>query len=148
MLKTDHVGIDMTNKPEFIFVWLGFLSMGAVPVLINFNLTSRSLMHCIKAADVSTLIFDSEIASNVKDIKEDISAANKRYICWVDPADMSADLSWSECVYDHVLASQSAQRPPESLRAGFKPTDLHMLMFTSGTTGLPKPANVTFVRST
>ena len=42
------------------------------------------------------------------------------------------------------ISTQSAERPPDSMRSGVNLIDIEMLMFTSGTTGLPKPAIISF----
>ena len=140
----DHVAMDFTNKPEFMFVWLGLLSIGAVPALINFNLTSKPLLHCITAAEAKLFIFDSEIAANVEGIKDSLTGI--RSICLMDdstPAGFS-NTSWTECVSSQYISRQSSERPPDSMRSGAKLVDMEMLMFTSGTTGLPKPAIISF----
>ena len=138
--------MDFTNKPEFIFVWLGLLSVGAVPALINYNLTSKPLFHCITAANAKLLIFDSEIAANVERIKEDLSKAGIRSICLLDSSIpiSTVDPSWTETITSHAISAHSSERPPDSLRAGPKLTDMEMLIYTSGTTGLPKAAIISF----
>jgi len=133
--------MDFTNKPEFIFIWLGLLSIGAVPALINYNLTTKPLLHCIQAANAKLLIFDSEIAANVKTIKDELNIPS---ICLVDPIDSAQDLSWTRTVTTKEIESYPDTRPPDSLRKGKQLTDMEMLMFTSGTTGLPKPAIISF----
>ena len=140
----DHVAMDFTNKPDFLFIWLGILCIGAIPALINYNLTSKPLIHCITVADAQLFIFDSEISANVQGIKESLAEAGIRTICLVDPADSTANVSWTECITHTTIASQSVTRPPDSLRSGPILTDMEMLMFTSGTTGLPKAAIVSF----
>jgi acyl-CoA synthetase (AMP-forming)/AMP-acid ligase II len=137
--------MDFTNKAEFLFVWLGLLCIGAVPALINFNLTGTPLLHCIKVADAKLFIFDAEIASNVEAIQESLSQAGIRSICLLDrPAVGGPTISWAECVSIDTIAASSSERPPDSLRAGATLTDMEMLMYTSGTTGLPKPAIISF----
>jgi acyl-CoA synthetase (AMP-forming)/AMP-acid ligase II len=143
----DHVAMDFTNKPEFLFVMLGLLAIGAVPVLINFNLTSKPLLHCITVADSKLFIFDCEIASNVEGIKESLTQAGIRSICLLDDDTPTPpeNTTWTECVStQHVSTQCSAERPPDSMRSGAKLIDMEMLMFTSGTTGLPKPAIISY----
>ena len=140
----DHVAMDFTNKPEFMFVWLGCLSIGAIPALINFNLTSKPLVHCVTVADAKLFIFDSEIAPNVESVKEALSEAGIRSICIVDKSPATANVSWTECISTDTLSKFSNERPPDSLRKGPVLTDMEMLMYTSGTTGLPKPAIISF----
>jgi acyl-CoA synthetase (AMP-forming)/AMP-acid ligase II len=137
--------MDFTNKPSLLFALLGLLCIGAVPALINFNLTSKSLFHCITVADAKLFLFDSEIAPHVNGIKESLETAGIRHICLVDPAD-HVDLTWTECLHDADIAAQSAARPPDSLRAGAQMLDMEMLLFTSGTTGLPKAAIISFAK--
>ena len=143
-LRTDHVAMDFTNKPALIFVWIGLLCIGAVPALINFNLTSKPLLHCVTVADAKLLIFDSEIADKVEVIKDSLSEAGIRSICLVDPQAPADNLSWAESLHETTISSQSSERPPDSLRTGRALTDMEMLMYTSGTTGLPKPAIISF----
>jgi len=127
-----------------MFIWLGLLCIGAVPALINFNLTSKPLIHCITVADAKFFIFDSEIAENVATIKDALSEAGIPHVCLVDPKDPPVDLSWTRTLTDNDIAAQSSERPPDSLRKGRKLIDMEMLMFTSGTTGLPKAAIISF----
>lgn len=140
---TDHVTMDFTNKPSLLFVWLGLLCIGAVPAMINYNLISKPLLHCITVADSKLFIFDSEIAPNVEAIKDDLTTAGIRYISLVDPTE-KVDLSWTECLHEYEIDAESDKRPPDSLRSGAKLTDMEMLMYTSGTTGLPKAAIISF----
>lgn len=143
---TDHVAMDFTNKPEFLWVWLGLLCIGAIPALINFNLTSIPLLHCVTSANAKLLFFDCEIATAVEGIKESLSSIGIRAICVIDePTPIGyVNIPWAECISSRSMSSYNSERPPDSLRAGVKLTDMEMLMFTSGTTGLPKPAIVSF----
>jgi acyl-CoA synthetase (AMP-forming)/AMP-acid ligase II len=138
--------MDFTNKPDFLFIWMGLLAIGAIPALINYNLTSTPLLHCITAADATIFIFDSEIAANVETIKGGLGTRGIRSFCLIDPSCPGefADLSWAERISPQVIMLQSTERPPDSLRSGTKLTDIEMLMFTSGTTGLPKAAIISF----
>ena len=126
-----------------LFTWLGLQCIGAVPVLINFNLTNKPLLHCITAANAKLLIFDSEVASSVKTIKDELQIPS---ICLVDLAlpISSEEFSWVQTVTSKDIEAHPDTRPPDSLRKGKQLTDMALLMFTSGTTGLPKPAIISF----
>jgi acyl-CoA synthetase (AMP-forming)/AMP-acid ligase II len=139
--------MDFTNKPEFLFVLYGLLCIGAVPAIINFNLSSNPLVHCVTAANAKTLIFDSEIAANVVGIKESLAEKGIRSFCLIDSYGNppKEDVSWAQSVTASSIETQSSsERPPDSLRSGPELIDMEILMFTSGTTGLPKPAIVSF----
>jgi fatty-acyl-CoA synthase len=45
--KGEVVGLLMTNRPEYLAIWLGITSVGGVVSLLNTNLTGPSLAHCI-----------------------------------------------------------------------------------------------------
>lgn len=48
------------NSPDFVFAWLGLWSIGAGPALINYNLTGRALLHCLKISGTKLLLVDEE----------------------------------------------------------------------------------------
>ena len=56
----DLLGVYLLNSPEFIFVWLGLWSIGCAPALINYNLASDSLVHCVKLSGTSVLMVDCD----------------------------------------------------------------------------------------
>jgi acyl-CoA synthetase (AMP-forming)/AMP-acid ligase II len=50
-IQTDEVvALDGGNSPEFLMMWLALDGIGAVPSFINYNLTDKSLVHCIKVS--------------------------------------------------------------------------------------------------
>lgn len=53
-----YVGVYMYNSPEFLFVWMGLLSIGAAPALVNYNLVSDALVHCLGLAGTRFLLYD------------------------------------------------------------------------------------------
>lgn len=59
MEASQHVGIYLYNSPEFLFVWMGLLSIGAAPALLNYNLGSDALVHCVRLAATEWLIYDA-----------------------------------------------------------------------------------------
>lgn len=54
-----YVGVYMYNSPDFLFIWMGLLSIGAAPALINYNLASGALVHCVKISGSNILLYDS-----------------------------------------------------------------------------------------
>ncbi|KAL2758889.1 hypothetical protein ACRALDRAFT_1075272 [Sodiomyces alcalophilus JCM 7366] len=55
---SQYVGVYMYNSPEFLFVWMGLLSIGAAPALVNYNLVSDALVHCLGLAGTRFLLYD------------------------------------------------------------------------------------------
>lgn len=60
MKSSEYVAIYMINSPEMLLVWLGLLSIGAAPALINYNLASEALIHCIRLSGCRLLLHSSE----------------------------------------------------------------------------------------
>ena len=128
----DVVAMDFENSDTFIFVWLGLWSIGAKPAFINYNLTGKSLSHCVKAANAKICIVDPNVAANVGD---DVRA---------DLPDVNFVLLTPE------LRAQAEATPPvrasDAELAETEFTNLAILIYTSGTTGLPKPAVVSWAK--
>ena len=52
----DSAAIFMYNSPAFVTTWLALGKLGVKEVLLNYNLRSRSLLHCIKSCDTKVVI--------------------------------------------------------------------------------------------
>lgn len=134
----DTVAVLMENRPEFMMAWLGLAKIGAVAALINSNLRSRALAHCLKLAGARHIVLGAECAGNFK------SAApllDDPPIAWTTGghAGDANDL-------DYRLTKQSSCALPRSIRKGLTGKDTCFYIYTSGTTGLPKAARLTHMR--
>ncbi len=136
--KGDVVGLLMTNRPEYFAIWLGITSMGGVVALLNTNLVGPSLAHCINIVGVKHLIVASEFDVPVAAIHAELSGSPK---IW---AHGDSGSSFPRIDLEIVnndgsdLTSRSLRRPTIADRA--------LYIFTSGTTGLPKAANISHAR--
>ena len=63
--KGEVVCLLMTNRPEYIAIWLGITSVGGVVSLLNTNLPGLSLAHCIQVVSPKHLIVSTEFSSQV-----------------------------------------------------------------------------------
>ncbi len=59
--KGDVVCLLMTNRPEYIAIWLGITSVGGVVSLLNTNLPGLSLAHCIQVVSPKHLIASTRV---------------------------------------------------------------------------------------
>lgn len=126
----DVVGVDLMNRPEFIFLWFAIWSLGALPAFINYNLTGASLTHCVKVGELALLVADGDptVSELVRPCINDINAVN----CAVAFLD---DEFKRKCEQAEPLRAPDSDRHPEAVFA-----DTAILIYTSGTTGMPKPA--------
>jgi fatty-acyl-CoA synthase len=136
--RGDVVALLMENRPEYLMAWLGLLKLGAVVALINTNLRGVPLAHSIGVAEARHLILGSELAENYSEAR---TLIDHPPIAWATGGRVEAceDL-------DRALASASHAPPDPAWRAGVTCKDKAFYIFTSGTTGLPKAANISHMR--
>ncbi|THX14624.1 acetyl-CoA synthetase-like protein, partial [Aureobasidium pullulans] len=127
--KGDMVAIDYTNKTQFVCLWFALFSLGAKAAFINTNLRGKALLHCVKACKAKLLIVDPAIEDALTDeVRQEL--ANSVQAVVLD--DMT----------EGRIVATAGLRVPNEERGGDKISDTAVLIFTSGTTGLPKPAVV------
>ncbi|MCJ1276275.1 hypothetical protein MMC21_004080 [Puttea exsequens] len=132
------VAIDFMNCPQFLFLWLGLWSIGASPAFVNYNLTGDPLLHSLKASNARILFVDPEIKHHytpkVTCTLASSEAKDKKGVLKV--------IYFSPSLEEQIL-NTSPIREPDSSRSANR-LDLALLIFTSGTTGLPKAGFVSW----
>ena len=61
----DEVALLMSNRPEYIGIWLGLAKAGIVTALINNQQRAAGLLHSISVINCKMVIFDTEHAQGV-----------------------------------------------------------------------------------
>ncbi|TQS31524.1 hypothetical protein Golomagni_08192, partial [Golovinomyces magnicellulatus] len=117
--------MNFENCHQFIFVWMALWSLGAKPAFINYNLTGNSLAHCLRISKTRLCISQDHLAPNVDAVLNDT------------PGIKAVQLTPA---LQQEISTNPAIPIPASVRSGQKLRDLAVLIFTSGTTGLPKAA--------
>ncbi|KAK3291883.1 uncharacterized protein B0H64DRAFT_242278 [Chaetomium fimeti] len=128
--KGDMVALDFQNTDTLLFLVFALWSLGAVPALINYNLTGKPLAHCVKKATASLVLIDPVVAGNVgEDVRSELDQVTFEVV--------TPEL-------EGQMLSHEPTRPPDELRADATGDSMGILIFTSGTTGLPKAAIVSW----
>jgi len=138
LAKGDAVCLIMPNRPEYMAIWLGITSIGAVVALLNTNLAGASLAHCIKIAAPKHIIVAAELMRRFTSASPDISGAAK---IWVH-----GDGCGEYPRIDANLELYSGERLRCAERRTVTIEDRALYIYTSGTTGTPKAANVSHAR--
>ena len=60
------VAMYLTNKPEFMVVWLAALCIGCAPAFINYHLEGKGLHHCLDVCASKLLFVDEEPACRAR----------------------------------------------------------------------------------
>ena len=136
--KGDVVGLMMTNRPEYFAIWLGITSVGGIVALLNTNLVGPSLAHCINVVGLKHLIVAGEFVDSVATVLPQLTGVS---VVWTHGVDFDARKRFDLHVEQQSGKSLSAvERPDVTIE------DRALYIFTSGTTGLPKAANISHAR--
>lgn len=128
--KGDVVAMDFMNSDTFVFIWMGLWSIGAKPAFINYNLREQPLVHCIETVATQLLLVDSAVADAITpEVKAALSGTR---------IEIFSDAYKAEVFATHPV------RYPDELRHEDRLEDKAILIFTSGTTGLPKAAVISW----
>lgn len=137
------VAIDFMNSAHFVFIWLALWSLGARPAFINYNLSGTPLLHCIKTSTAKVVLVDEK--SKAQFTLEVLEAvASPKFRGGRGPVEV---VFFNGALEQQILAEEG-KRQPDSVRSGVQAHEMACLMFTSGTTGLPKAAIVSWHKST
>ena len=136
--KGDVVCLLMANRPEFMAIWLGITSAGAVVSLLNTNLAGASLAHCIRAVSPKHIIVSAEFA---KDLTEALVPHSPSPLIWTH-----GDTDTPFPRIDLDIARHCGEPLSREERPLVGIDDLALYIYTSGTTGLPKAARVSHAR--
>lgn len=75
----DSIAMIVPNKPSFVEIWLGCLSIGVVPAFINYNLSGDALAHCITVSEADTILVDTDMVQHVNEIRHQLKGIKAIY---------------------------------------------------------------------
>jgi long-chain acyl-CoA synthetase len=155
--KGDRIAIYMPNCPQFVIAYYGALRAGGIVVPSNPLYVAREIRHQLNDSGAKFAVVLSMLYPNLKsvraetDLKHVIVTNIKEYFPGLlktlftltkekadgHRVDISGDpqTSW----FQDFLASSSLQPEPVDI----SPEDIAVLMYTGGTTGVPKGAQLT-----
>ena len=125
--KGERVGLLAHNRVEYLDLFFAAAKAGFVLVPLGTRLTPHELAFIVEDAGLTALVYGGELAESVVAIRGEVSVP--RGIALDAPA-RDGDLSWA------VELAAVPHGPFERTRCGGE--DLHVLLYTSGTTGKPK----------
>lgn len=114
--RGDRIGLLSRNRPEYLEVELAAAGLGIITACLNWRLSTRELAYCIELVSPKLLIVEAELAAGL-------------------PSSGTPALELGP-PYESELARHGTRTPLPLA----EPEDGLVILYTSGTTGLPKGA--------
>ena len=145
----EKVGLYLENSPEYVTGIYGSAKLGAIQTPINWQYREREVRHAIETAEVSTVLVQPEetYRSILENVVPQIEGCNDVVVLdEMHPGDEDRDIAdtteWAIqgtqtwLLSDLIAEATGSGNPGRSI----DPSDPICILYTSGTTGLPKPA--------
>ncbi|KAI1904153.1 hypothetical protein AGOR_G00002750 [Albula goreensis] len=134
----DTVALYMGNEPTFIFTWLALAKLGCPVALLNYNIRSKSLLHCFGCCEAKLLIAAAELQGAVEDVLPSLQEKGVSVLIMAK----ACSTPGMESLVDKAEEAEDGPISP-SRRESLTFKSPAVYIYTSGTTGLPKAAVIT-----
>jgi len=124
----DRVAILSENCSEYVECYYGIPGAALALVLLNYRLSPRELAYIIGNSEPRLLFVEAKYLATIRQIRAEIPSVEQLVVIDGEAEDAIA--------YEDFLATGAATEPARKP----KEEDLCWLLYTSGTTGLPKGA--------
>lgn len=127
--KGDKVVLHLPNCPEFLFSWFALAWIGAISVPSNIANTATEMRHVVSFSDAIAVITSQDHRDMLETVLDDTPAVRVRILA------QGKDPGWIS-----ISEVDRGGTPPE---VPLEAEDVMELLFTSGTTALPKAVMIT-----
>lgn len=120
------------NRPEFVETCLAIQGIGGIPVPLNYRYVKGEMEYVLNNCEAKFLLFDGSLTEIVDSARENLPYV-KSYIC------KGESLSWAED-YENLIKKSDK----EELKGDVSYDDPLVIIYTGGTTGMPKGVVLTY----
>jgi fatty-acyl-CoA synthase len=125
--KGDKVAFLTWNLPEQVASFYGLLKIGAVPVPVNYRLAANEVKYIVDNCEAKILVFEESLRERVAPIARELR--HVEHLVYVGDRPEGKEIP-----FERFLDGASDAEP----RVAASDEDPAFIMYTSGTTGLPK----------
>ena len=127
----DRVGIRLVNSPQAVTAIFAVEKIGAIPVPTSPLWSAEEVAFVANNAEMKYFIVNAPLMGPVKQAKPNFEYGTKVIVIGGNPDEVKAD---GDMVYEEMLEKGSSDLEATMM----EPTDIGIILYTSGTTGLPK----------
>ncbi|KAG8001272.1 Very long-chain acyl-CoA synthetase [Nibea albiflora] len=114
----DTVALFLGNQPLFVWFWLALAKLGCTTALLNYNIRSKSLLHCFSCCEAKTLVVGADLRGAVEEVLPTLTQQGVRVFVLSDHCDVDGIESLSDKIQkasDQPLSPQlRANRLPKA----------------------------------
>lgn len=133
--KGDRICVIAHNTLEYWETFFGCQKCGGILAGLNWRLVPRELSSLVNDLSPRVLIYDKDFGKAALEIQHEVSVEN-----WIALSSEGVGPETS-VIYEDVV-SKSSPNPPKEVKLSYN--DPMGIVFTGGTTGLPKGAMITY----
>ncbi len=130
--KGDKVCLMLPNIPEFLYTWWGNAKLGGVTVPLNTALKGEGLAYLVNHSDAETLVLSRRYVPALEAVRGGLHNLKNLIVVAEDAAAFDGPPAGAIDFAD--LLTAPATSPMQAVGSD----DMDSIMYTSGTTGLPK----------
>lgn len=124
--KNEIIAMNFKNSPQFVWMWFGLWSLGAIAAFINSNLRDSAFTHCVNISTTRLLI----VAEDLQEVLTDEVKAR------LTPEEVGRAIETVilDSAVSESIESLQPYRAPDAARSGAMVATPAILIYTSGTT--------------
>jgi len=134
----DRVGIRLVNSPQAVVTIFAIEKIGAIPVPTSPLWSSEEVAFVANDSEMKFFVVNAPLMEQVEKAKAHLKHGTKVIVIGGNPDEVKAK---GNLVYEEMLEKGSPELKPTMLKAN----DIGIMLYTSGTTGMPKGC-VHFIR--
>ena len=119
------------NHPTFLIAFWAISKIGAIPSLINYNLSGDALLHCLTVAKSKIFLFDPLFEDQVATIAQSAQDGGVQLMAYGEATEFQETAcQFVPALVPSVLRQYSAEDPSEQLLKGIGKKDVCFLIYT------------------